>query len=338
MNTAKYAVFLPVRNGAEYIHGAISSVLAQVRKDWMLIVLDNQSEDETLEIAQRFNDPRIRIEQSSRSLSIWESWHRVWQMLHSGSIEAEYVGIIGHDDELCPTFLDAIDYLTVEQPDASIYQSAFDIIDGSGSLIRVSRPVPALESSSDFLASRLWGLRDSVGTGYIFRATDYISIGGIPNLPSLLHADDLLVTRLTSRSFKAACRDSHCRYRLHNASASRRLTMERLEAQIAAIDQYLELVRTESAEFMNSPAGQAALACFLAREIVILSPLCSTRLLGAAATRSIGSLTAAYMEAARGTDFRQWLGTNFVSRDLYPRFKQVQILSMLILDRFRRSR
>ena len=74
----------------------------------------------------------------------------------------------------------------------------------------------------------------------MFRPRDYVAVGGIPNLPLLLHADDLLFARLARFTFKATSRDSQCHYRLHRASTSHRLTPGRIEAQVAAIEDYVD--------------------------------------------------------------------------------------------------
>ncbi len=330
MTQAKYAIFLPVRNGAVYVREAIESVIAQTQEDWILVVLDNASSDGTAELASGYGHPRIHVHRSTISLPIWESWHRVWAMLADGSVDVVYATIIGHDDRLLPTFLEAIDQLTVDHPRASLYQTAFDMIDERGKIIRPCRPIPTIESSADFLASRLWGLRDSVGTGYVFRPADYVAVGGIPNLPLLLHADDLLFARLAGISFKATSRVSECLYRLHRGSASHRLTLDRLEAQVAAIEKYVELLREEYPDLMENRAGRAALACFLAREILMLRPLATELLLRSETCLRIKRLESIYHAVAEGIDYRQWLGTNFVSRDLYACSKQLMLLYVLL--------
>jgi hypothetical protein len=333
----KYAVFLPVRNGAAYVREAIDSVIAQTRADWTLVILDNASSDGTAELACGYADPRIHVHRSTTSLTMWESWHRVWAMLADGRVSVDYATIIGHDDRLLPMFLETIDRLIADHPAASLYQTAFDMVDEDGRLIRPCRPIPTMESSSDFLAARLWGLRDSVGTGYVFKAADYVALGGMPNLPHLLYADDLLFARLAGISFKVASRMSQCLYRLHRGSASRRLSPARLQAQVQAIEEYVHLLPTEHPDLMDNEAGRMALACFLAREIVILLPLATQFLLGPQTCERIKRLNSTYLENSRGIDYLQWLGTNFVSRELYAYSKRLMLLAMLLLGKLRGS-
>jgi glycosyltransferase involved in cell wall biosynthesis len=55
------AAIMPTYNHAAFVGEAIGSVLAQTFEAWELIVVDDGSTDETLEIVRRYRDPRIRI-------------------------------------------------------------------------------------------------------------------------------------------------------------------------------------------------------------------------------------------------------------------------------------
>lgn len=330
---SKYAIFLPVRNGAAYIREAIDSVVAQTMGDWVLVVLDNASSDGTVELVDKYRHPNIQLHLSTTDLSIWESWHRVCGLLESGEVDSEFTTILGHDDRLLPAFLETIDQLIAANPSASLYQTGFDMIDARGRLIRPCRPIPSLETSTDFLAARLWGLRDSFGVGYVFRSADYIALGGIPDLPQLLHSDDILFARLGRIHSKVASSVRQCAYRLHRASASNSLSVKRISSQVAAIDIYINFLREEFGEFVSSQAGAAAIACFLAREVMVLGPVATGQLLPQVTCRTIQSLTSIYRSVAGSIDYRQWLGTNWVSRDVYVRSKQLMLLSVLIRNR-----
>ncbi|ATO19199.1 glycosyltransferase [Acinetobacter sp. LoGeW2-3] len=52
---------IPFFNAEKYLEDAIKSVLAQTFQSWELILVDDGSTDQSLEIARSFNDPRIRI-------------------------------------------------------------------------------------------------------------------------------------------------------------------------------------------------------------------------------------------------------------------------------------
>lgn len=54
-------VAMPTYNHAAFVSEAVESVLAQTFQAWELIVVDDGSSDETLDIVRRFRDPRVRV-------------------------------------------------------------------------------------------------------------------------------------------------------------------------------------------------------------------------------------------------------------------------------------
>ncbi len=65
MNEPLVSVIMPARNVEKYICDAIQSVLNQSYQNWELLVIENDSQDRTSELARSFKDARIRIFQTS---------------------------------------------------------------------------------------------------------------------------------------------------------------------------------------------------------------------------------------------------------------------------------
>jgi glycosyltransferase involved in cell wall biosynthesis len=63
MNVGKptVSVLMPVYNCASTVSEAVASIVAQTFADWELIVIDDGSTDETLEVISKFSDSRIRV-------------------------------------------------------------------------------------------------------------------------------------------------------------------------------------------------------------------------------------------------------------------------------------
>lgn len=59
--TPKISVLLPAFNAQAYLRESIESILSQTFTDFELILINDRSTDQTLEIMQSFHDPRIRI-------------------------------------------------------------------------------------------------------------------------------------------------------------------------------------------------------------------------------------------------------------------------------------
>jgi len=65
---AKVSVGMPVYNGAEFIAGAIQNILDQTFQDIEIVISDNGSTDETIDIIKGFSDPRIKLVQQNSNI------------------------------------------------------------------------------------------------------------------------------------------------------------------------------------------------------------------------------------------------------------------------------
>lgn len=211
----RFSILLPVHNGGEYLPLAVQSVLDQTRPDWNLVILENGSDDGTAQWLETLRDPRISVVASSETLAIEANWQRILQVPCG-----EFVTFLGHDDLLDPWYLEEMELLIAQQPDASLFQSEFRLIDSAGSTLRPALAQPARETASEFLRARLRRERESFGTGYLMRARDYGRVGGIPDFPGLLFADDALWIELSRLSFKATSPRECFAYRVHTQSSS----------------------------------------------------------------------------------------------------------------------
>jgi glycosyltransferase involved in cell wall biosynthesis len=61
MHTPRVTVLMPVYNGERYVHEAISSILNQTFQDFELLIINDGSTDNSINIINAFNDKRIRV-------------------------------------------------------------------------------------------------------------------------------------------------------------------------------------------------------------------------------------------------------------------------------------
>ena len=61
MNNKKVSVIILTYNRADFVIKAVNSVLAQSYKDFELLIIDDGSEDNTLKLLDKINDPRVKV-------------------------------------------------------------------------------------------------------------------------------------------------------------------------------------------------------------------------------------------------------------------------------------
>lgn len=298
-------VFLPTHNGGSYIRQAIESVLAQSDPDWRLIVLENGSTDDTVAVVGSYADARIELRSVPDSLGIVGNWQRGYAYLRDEVPDNPLVTFIGDDDYFYPDFINRIRRLAEAAPDATLFQTGFDLVDGEGALIRPCRPVPETESWLDLAAALGWSLRDSFGTGYAFRARDYVSVGGIPDLPMLLSSDHLLFVRLARLGYKRAEPEAHCAYRFYRGSTSGGSSGAKINASIEALDGLVAGLEAMEG-FSASLRGRDALAALLGRELTTYNLRAVDRMLTPANVAHRVRLNAVFADVSRGLSMQTW--------------------------------
>ena len=73
MSAPSLTVLMPVYNAATHLEDAIASVLAQSFEDFELLLMDDGSTDESMEVVRGFRDKRIRIESQATNLGLAQS-------------------------------------------------------------------------------------------------------------------------------------------------------------------------------------------------------------------------------------------------------------------------
>ncbi|MBI3245238.1 MAG: glycosyltransferase [Deltaproteobacteria bacterium] len=125
--TARVSVCIPTYNGAAFIAEALSSVLAQSFTDFELLVVDDGSNDGTLEILRSFTDERLHIHQNERRLGIPGNWNRCVALARG-----EYLTIFHQDDMMLPDNLSRKIQLLTHAADVGFVHSAIELArDGS---------------------------------------------------------------------------------------------------------------------------------------------------------------------------------------------------------------
>ena len=84
---------MPAFNNEAHVAECIRSVLAQTHRDWELLFVDDGSSDRTVEIAESFRDPRIRIFRNGENAGAALSRNRALR-----EARGEWVAFLDADD------------------------------------------------------------------------------------------------------------------------------------------------------------------------------------------------------------------------------------------------
>jgi len=129
---ATVSVLIPTYNGASYIAPAIDSVLEQHGVDLEIIVVDDNSTDDTVAIVRSYDEPRVRLFQNTVNLGAEGNWNRAL-----GLAEGAYIKLLPQDDLLLPGSLaEQIAVLAADREEnIAIVFGSREIIDKSGRVI-----------------------------------------------------------------------------------------------------------------------------------------------------------------------------------------------------------
>ena len=94
-------VAIPTYRGAKYICAAIESVLRQSFADFELVVIDDNSPDDTRTVVEGFSDPRLTYLRNTDNLGPQGNWNRCLEVARG-----KYFKLLPHDDLLQPHCLE----------------------------------------------------------------------------------------------------------------------------------------------------------------------------------------------------------------------------------------
>jgi glycosyltransferase involved in cell wall biosynthesis len=120
-------VLISVKNGEPYIYSAVESVLSQSCENFELLILDNASTDNSIEIIRSFNDSRIRVIENSMDLGLSLSLNKGLSLS-----KGEYISRIDADDIMYPQRLEKQLLFLSQNPKISVVGSYCHIIDDNG--------------------------------------------------------------------------------------------------------------------------------------------------------------------------------------------------------------
>jgi glycosyltransferase involved in cell wall biosynthesis len=114
---ATVAVIVPNYYHAAYLPLRIESILGQTYQDFELLILDDKSPDNSIEVIERYRaDSRVKVHYNTQnSGSTYQQWKKGIALTHS-----QYIWIAESDDYAAPRFLDRLVTQLTTHPTAGI--------------------------------------------------------------------------------------------------------------------------------------------------------------------------------------------------------------------------
>ena len=104
-STIKIAIGMTLRNNERYLPEALQSLLNQTYKDFGLVLVDDQSSDQTEVIARQFGerDERVTYFRNERHLGMVATWRRAFELTRGMYPSVEYFAWASDHDLWAPT-------------------------------------------------------------------------------------------------------------------------------------------------------------------------------------------------------------------------------------------
>ena len=227
----RVTVLMPAYNAGKYIGEAIQSVIDQTYSDWELLVVNDGSTDNTVEVVESFSDSRIRLLHNPENL-------RLIKTLNRGLEEAlgEYIARLDSDDLATPDRLvlqaEALD----ADPELAILGGRSNVINENGELVRSGRDsfLPASEEGIQFASMFYNPFRHSA---VMFRRDIVRAHGGYPEV--MQNVEDFgLWCELIKQHKAINLNTTLCDYRVHNESV---MKMAKKESKLTKVEPRLAL-------------------------------------------------------------------------------------------------
>jgi glycosyltransferase involved in cell wall biosynthesis len=153
--TGLVTIGVPVFNGSNYIASALSSLGTQTYEQLEIIVADNASTDDTVNIVNQIaaDDPRVRLLPADENLGAAWNYNRLVE-----AATGEYFRWAAHDDLLEPTNVESCVKVLDERPEVVLAYPQTMIIDGASKAVKPYDENMAIDFEGDVrrAATLLW--------------------------------------------------------------------------------------------------------------------------------------------------------------------------------------
>lgn len=169
-NMPEITVFMAAYNAANFIEKSIESVLNQTFKDFELLIVNDGSTDNTVEIINHFQDERIRLisNENNRGLTYTRN-------VALKEAKGKYIAVLDSDDIALPNRLEKQYKILQENPDLGLCGSSAAVMDKRGNL---TGELLTVSTGRENIKTTLLFKNTFVNSSVMFKANIFKEIGG----------------------------------------------------------------------------------------------------------------------------------------------------------------
>ncbi len=133
----RFSIVIPTYNHGKWIGRCLRSLIAQTEPSWEAIVVNNYSEDDTIEVVNAIGDPRIQLVQFRNHGVIAASRNEALRRCRG-----EMVAFLDSDDEWLPRKLEIVWRQAADEPNSVLFSHFLegrDIVSGASKVIDTRR-------------------------------------------------------------------------------------------------------------------------------------------------------------------------------------------------------
>ena len=146
---------IPTLNGSDYIRETVSSALSQDYANLDILISDNGSRDETLELVRSVTkgDARVRFRRNEATVPIYTHFNQCVD-----AARGEFLTILDDDDTISPNFISSTVRVASQFPDVNVVVPRNIIVDANGIVTReLATPDETVLDGVEFVCHWVYG-------------------------------------------------------------------------------------------------------------------------------------------------------------------------------------
>ena len=235
------SICIATYNGSKFITKQLDSVIEQLGKEDEIIIIDDCSSDNTLEIIKTYSDARIKIFQNEKNLRHVKSFEKAISLSTK-----ELIFLCDQDDLWEAGRLNTFENYFVKYPEVMLVSSNFNCIDDNDEIIKNTLNKVFVKNSFQYRKNIFSIFAGKIGYFGCAMAFKRSLVPTILPIPEYVEAHDLWIAM--AANYKKAnlhIDDKTLYHRIHqnNASDLKRNIQGKLKARLGFFKLYRELAK-----------------------------------------------------------------------------------------------